>query len=139
MKTLKGGFIDSIDSKEEKIFNVVVAKFVFGCNIPLSIIESTHFKNLICKLRPAYASHLPSRKVLSTTLLDEVYNSCLIETKNSLSSESVLVIDGWKNSSTNSKTVVTIIHNANGDISFVNAWNLSTEAKTAEKLSDIVF
>ena len=88
-------------------------------------------------MRPAYADRIPSRKTSSTKLLDATYEKYLSESRNSLNSDSVLVIDGWKNSSTNSKTVVSMIHNANGNKCFVNAWDLSTESETGEKWAEI--
>lgn len=55
-----------------------------------------------------------------------------------MATDSVMLIDGWKNSASNSKTVVTMIHNANGQKAFLNAWDLSGESETASKLAEIV-
>jgi hypothetical protein len=46
--------------------------------------------------------------------------------------------DRWlKKLATNSKIVVCMLHNANGTRAFLNAWNLSGQSETAEKLSEI--
>jgi hypothetical protein len=47
--------------------------------------------------------------------------------------------DRWlKKLATNSKTVVCMLHNTNGTRAFLNAWNLSGQSETAEKLSEII-
>lgn len=55
--------------------------------------------------------------------------------KNPLTEDSVILIDGWKNSTTN----VRLLRNmADGKRPFLDAWNLSGEAETANRLCDIV-
>jgi hypothetical protein len=130
-------FIDTLSSNEESDLNNALAEFIFGCNIPFAVIESSHFKNFVNKLRPAYAKRLPCRKSLSTTLLDKAYDKSITESKKCLNSESVIVIDGWKNTSSNSKTVVSMIHNSNGHQAFLNAWDLFGESETGEKVSSV--
>ncbi|CAH0550875.1 unnamed protein product [Brassicogethes aeneus] len=131
-------FIDQLNPKDIEEANKALAKFFFGCNIPLSVVESDHFKNFIANIRPAYSSKLPSRKVLSTTLLDKTYNKCIEKSSKSLNVYSVLLIDGWKNSSSNTKTVVSMLHNAGGSQAFLNAWDLTGDSETGDKLSEIV-
>lgn len=89
-------------------------------------------------MRPAYASKLPSRKVLSTSLLDNAYKKCIAKTIGSLNEYTVLLIDGWKNTSSNAKTVVSMVHNATGFQAFLNAWDLTGESETGDKLTEIV-
>lgn len=131
-------FIDQINDKEIEEINYALANFFFGCNIPLSVVESDHFKKFVTKLRPAYSSKLPSRKVLSTTLLDNAYKKCIHDNARSLNVYSVLLIDGWKNSSSNAKTVVCMLHNAGGFQAFLNAWDFTANSETGEKLTEIV-
>lgn len=132
-------FMDKLENEDEQRINGALASFIFGCNLPLALVESVHFKNFIKIIRPAYAAKIPSRKTLSTTLLDKAYKKCIISSKNSLKSDSVLVIDGWKNSSSNAKTVVTTLHTADGDRAFLDAWDLSGESENAERLSEIIY
>lgn len=131
-------FADRLSEKEEAEIHQSLAEFFYGCNIPLCVVESIYFKNLIKKLRPAYADKIPGRKALSTTLLDTAYEKCLTSAKETMGSEAVLLIDGWKNSSSNCKTVVSMLHNANGEQGFLEAWDVTCESETAEKLAEIV-
>lgn len=50
---------------------------------------------------------MPGRKPLSTTLLDKEYEKHIRSAKD-VDAYSVILIDGWKNTVSNTKTVVTI-------------------------------
>jgi len=50
----------------------------------------------------------------------------------------VLLIDGWKNSSSNTKTVVYMLHNTGSSQTFLNAWNFNENSETGEKLAEII-
>lgn len=131
-------FIDTVSDKKVNEFHKKLSSFFFGCNIPFNVIQSDHFKDLIKFLRSAYALHLPKRKALSTTLLEKEYERCVILSKELIDSESVLLIDGWKNTFNNTKTVVTMLHNAKGSTAFVNAWDVTEDYETSDKLIEIV-
>ncbi|CAJ0823659.1 13324_t:CDS:2, partial [Entrophospora sp. SA101] len=64
-------FVDRISSIEQIENEKSFAKLIFQCGLPLSLSEMEPLKNWIKKTRPALK--LPSRKKISTTLLDEVY------------------------------------------------------------------
>lgn len=113
-----------------------MVKCIFGCNIPFSIVESDHFKELIAKFRPAYK--LPTRKTIATKLLDQVYEELNNTDAGLCGEESVLLIDGWKNSTANTKNVVTMIHNNYGHVAFLESFDFSEQSETGEELSKIV-
>lgn len=127
-------FFDQMSKVENEVANRALGKLIFGCNIPFSVVESTHFKNFIKILRPSYRP--PVRKTLATTILDKEYDEC--RTSLSFGAYSVLLIDGWKNEAANTKNVAAMIHNAAGDVGFLNAWDLSGEKETGDALKDIV-
>lgn len=104
-------FVDSMNTKEKNILDIAVAKFFFGCNIPFAVCESDHFRYLLKKLRPSYEP--PCRSTLSGTLLDEVFQLISNEDRRIIGTEAVILIDGWKNSTANTKNVVTMLHTAN--------------------------
>lgn len=131
-------YVDKLEEEDVQFINEQLALFVYGCNIPFRVIESKLFKNFIVALRPAYKNKIPSRKLLSNALLNQCYNKCIEHSKPNIKKESVLIIDGWKNSSSNVKTVLTMIHCADGTQSFLNAWDLTLESETGERLSEIV-
>nr|XP_022909870.1 uncharacterized protein LOC111420999 isoform X1 [Onthophagus taurus] len=131
-------YIDTISVKEEDSITQAIAEFFFACNIPFNVIESKYFDNLIKKLRPAYAKRKPGRKTLSSTLLDSVYNNLITETKFGIDQETVVLIDGWKNTSSNSKIITCTLQTVGGQRAFLNAWDLTGEAETAQKLVHII-
>lgn len=71
-----GRYIDVISDKEKHNIEEKLSNFMFGCNIPFSVVESRHFKAFVKALRPAYEPLLPSRKTLSSRCLDEAYERC---------------------------------------------------------------
>lgn len=133
----KLSFLDILPKKEEGEINELMGKFFYGCNIPFSVIDSDPFKTFIKKLRPAYAEKMPGRKSLCTTMLDNEYQK-QIQRASLIGPESILLIDGWKNTSSNCKTVTTMLHNSTGEQIFLNSWNLSGESETGDRLSAIV-
>lgn len=64
--------MDVFSSTEEAELNETLAEFIFGCNLPFTVTESVYFKRFVAKLRPSYHSKIPSRKTLSTTLLNTI-------------------------------------------------------------------
>ena len=132
-------YVDTLSTAEEKDIHGALAEFIFGCNIPIATIESTYFKNFVKKLRSAYATKLPGQKSLLTHMLDKVYEKYMETGRDNVKPESVLVIDGWKNSSNNSKTVVCMLHTSNNFQAFLNAWDLFEKPATGEKLADVIY
>lgn len=110
----------------------------FCCNIPFRVVESVYFKNLMTKLKPDYKP--PSRKYLSNNLLNSIHDKIKKDQKSQLNNtESVLLIDGWKNSVANTKNVVCTIHNAtDGKQYFLDSYDLTGESETAVALTEIV-
>jgi hypothetical protein len=127
-----------LQENEEQKITEALCKLIFGCNLPFSIVESPLFKNFIKTIRPAYVDKIPGRKRLSTTLLEKCYESCIQSASRKVQSESVILCDGWKNSSNNTKTVVTMLQSVDGENAFIDAWDLTTESETAEKLAAIM-
>ncbi|CAJ0831784.1 19828_t:CDS:2 [Entrophospora sp. SA101] len=65
------------------------------CGLPLSLSEMEPLKNWIKKTRPALK--LPSRKKISTTLLDEVYQDTKKHVEKFINDAKFicLICDGW--------------------------------------------
>lgn len=129
-------FVDTITTQQRGDIDMAIAKFFIGCNIAFHLIESSHFKNMIDTLRPAYTPYIPNRRMLAGRLLDKLYNMFISAI--SITSNFVLLIDGWKNKSTNTKNIVTMLHNSSGERHFLDAWDISEEAETGGKLTEIV-
>lgn len=134
-RTILTNFLDSVSTEQKQRIDNYIGRFFVGCNIPFSIIDSSFFKEMVRELRPAYSP--PCSKTLSTSILDKIYENVLTEDGRKLSAESVMLIDGWKNSANNTKQVVTIIHSSDGDNAFIDAVDLTGVPETGEELHEI--
>ena len=114
----------------------VLADMFFSCNIPFLTFESVYFKRFVNLLNPAYK--IPSRRTLSTSLLDNRFS----EFQNSIvqieSGDATLLIDGWKNSVANKKTVVGMLRLYKGRYVFLQSWNFSNLSETGDALNNVV-
>ncbi len=83
-------------NKEDQI-NKILAKMFVCCNLPLSLIEHPFFIEFVKTLRATYL--LPSRWVLSNTLLDQEISRINIKIERIVDKEVNLTIafDGWTN------------------------------------------
>lgn len=74
-----------------------MARAIYATGVPLSLVEHPLWDDLFRKLRPAWK--LPSRKVLSTTLLEKEYGSVKDEVEGNINSSVHLnlSLDGWSN------------------------------------------
>lgn len=125
-----------IADADKNEIDLALAQFFFGCNISFNVIQSQYFKNFMKLLLPTYKP--PTRKKLPTKLLDKVYQNLLSERVSSFGSDGVLVIDGWKNSSANTKNVVCTIHTENSKCIFLKSWDLTGLKETGDQLKEIV-
>jgi BED zinc finger len=91
-------YADKCSSEEQKEINQYLARAIFGGGLPLSLVEDEYFIAFCKKLRPAY--ELPTRKKLSTDLLDNTYKDVTKNiTQHVEKSKSVCITsDGWTNS-----------------------------------------
>jgi hypothetical protein len=131
-------FLDSVSEAEVENITKKLSQFFYGCNIPFSVVESDSFRSLIKALRPAYEKYVPNRRNLSTNLLDSAYEDILAVSKGHAPSDSVLLIDGWKNSSSNKSTVVAMLHNSSGPRLFLDSWDISDKSETGVELARVV-
>ena len=67
-----------MDIERERKIDQLLANFIFGCNIPLSIVESKHFKALTINWTIVHQYKHPTRKTLSTTILDTEWNLLIL-------------------------------------------------------------
>ncbi|CAH1102986.1 unnamed protein product [Psylliodes chrysocephalus] len=78
--------------------NNLLAKAIFASGRPLSMVELQFWKDILIFLHPSYALALPTRKTLSTTLLDSHYEvKSDIEITIAESDHLALQLDGWSN------------------------------------------
>lgn len=121
-------------STENDSVDLKLAAFFFGCNIPFSVIDSDHFISLCQALRPNYSP--PSRKTLSSYLLNKVYNNICSNVK--FSGESVLLISEQKIEAMDTKYIVCLRHSSTGKTIFLDSFNLLDTGNSSEELTNII-
>lgn len=108
--------------KDKDQLDNAVAKFVYGCNIPFSVIESNHFKSLLRQLRPTYYS--PSVDDLATTLLDRIYadvgHPSIVNDNKIIPNETILLIEMKTLSN-----IVTMLQTNDGKYLYLESYNYS--------------
>ncbi|XP_015121555.1 uncharacterized protein LOC107044269 [Diachasma alloeum] len=107
-----------------------------GCNLPFSVVESKFFKRFANLLNPSYK--IPSRKKVATKLLDELYGKMSKQLECSVETDGVLLIDGWKNSSANTKNVVCTIYTSDKRSYFLHSWDFTELSETGDASADVI-
>jgi hypothetical protein len=88
-------FVDRMTPKEQNSLEQSFARAVYATGSPFSMVENSHWINFFKQLRPSF--HLPTRKVLSNSLLDEESERVSNDVRSMLqTSEGIaLITDGW--------------------------------------------
>lgn len=128
-------FFDNISNVQKEKLDRALTLFVVGCNLPFSTVDSRFFKTFIQELRPAYS--VPCSKTLSGSLLNSVHEEIVKTDRANVGETSVMLIDGWKNSSNNTKQVVTILHSVGGQCCFLDSYDITGNSETGEELYNI--
>lgn len=93
-------FTDNVSQEKRAELDEAISEFFFSNNIPFAAIESNTFKTMMKTARPAYV--VPSRKYLSTTLLDKVNEKMIATDREAIAKSNenggIILIDGWLNS-----------------------------------------
>lgn len=119
-------------STDSDSIDMDLAEFFFGCNISFNVIDSDLFRRFINNLNPSYK--IPTRKKLATKLLEKVHTKIIEKLKYVVPINGVLLIDGWKNSSANTKNVVCTIQTQDGKSIFLHSWDFSELRETGDEL-----
>lgn len=127
-------FVVKTSGSSAQKLDLLVAKFFYANNIPFSVVEHATFQDLISALRPGY--HVPSRKALAGSLLDEVAAEVEEVAKKSLEGKNVTLIeDGWSNIH-NDPIIASCLH-VSGKAVFLDAIDCSSNVKNAEYHKEI--
>jgi hypothetical protein len=125
-----------LTSVQKEKLNIIVAKFFFGCNIPFACADSALFKNMIRELRPEYQA--PCARTLSKGLLDKLHDQFMEDSKFPVKNYGTLMLDGWKNSSNNSKEVAATIKPRKGREIFIGSYDFTDKSENQNTLRDIM-
>lgn len=123
--------------KENAIFDVKIARYIYSSNTAFRQVESNTFKDMVTSFRPGYVP--PNRARIANDLLDTVYtevNSKLTDEMNNLDKKCTSVTlcqDGWS-SIHNDPIIASSVHigKGSGSTFLLSSKESSTEKKTAE-------
>ena len=88
------GHVTSTPGVTKEKIDLTVAEFVYGCNLPFSVVEHPLFKAMVESLHPGYKP--PTRKTLGSTLLDRTHTKLQSSMKAKLEGKIVTMQqDGW--------------------------------------------
>lgn len=123
----------TVNNPTDKKFDLTFAKFFIGCNVPFSVADSSYFKKMCLSLNPN--AKIVTSEQLSGPLLDLVYSK--FHKDMNISPLSVLLIDGWKNDSTNTKNVTAMIKTESNETIFLDNYELTSSKDVVQEMTDI--
>lgn len=121
------------EHKADSKVDIAIAKFFIGCNIPFSVADSSYFKKLCLELNPT--CKLVSSEHLAGPLLDHVYSKFHDNLK--VRQGSIMLVDGWKNESTNTKNVTFMLKTESNETIFIENYELTNNKDIVQELTDI--
>ena len=112
-----------------------IAEFVYGCNLPFSVVEHPLFKSMVESLRPGYKP--PTRKAISGALLDQTHTKLQSSMKAKLQGKTVTMQqDGW--STLQNDPVIATSVTCEGGSFFIDAKCTGSTSKTAEACKEML-
>ncbi|XP_043285503.1 uncharacterized protein [Venturia canescens] len=127
-------FFDRMSLVEKTTLDTKLIKFLCGCHIPLEVLNSTHFKNFMTLLRPAY--DVPSTQDVNNNLLNSVYQEVTAHSSTSQeSSDGVLMMSELMGETVDLKYVLGIVHRTPQGVFHLKIWSIP---KNETDITDIV-
>lgn len=116
--------------------NDKLSDFFFGCSISFRTVDHPLFAKFIQAVSDCpYPYRLPCRKTVAAQLLDRKHKKIVNKKRKILKdTDSVLLVDGWKNTATNQKLLVFSVRNENTTQTFLRAIDISKEEETGDYL-----
>jgi hypothetical protein len=132
--SVKTFFAGTSDIQKKKIDEMLV-NLICGSNLAFSLVENVHFVRLMNELRPSYQP--PSAKVVSSSLLDLVYNKNENKVLQKIKGKrAVIMQDGW--TTNQSEAVIAHAIYAGGEVQFLDAEVMNEVKKTAENCLNLL-
>lgn len=123
--------------ERKKSIDFALGMMFIGGSLAFSLVETEVFKRFVSLLDSSYV--IPTRQTLSSTIVNNVRSKIEIIVKPEKPGlKGTLVIDGWKNSSNNTKTVTVVVKPENEDEIFLKAYNFSVISEDHLNLLDVV-
>lgn len=122
-------------NRKDKL-DLALGLLIIGNNLSFSLVDSEVFKQFVYMLDPSYK--IPCRQTLSTNILDKTYENVYSVLKPKKHVKGTLMIDGWKNTSNNTKTVTAILKPEEGVELFLKSFDFSEQSENHTNLLEIV-
>lgn len=116
-------YIDYISDQQKAGINDALAKFFYGCNVPLKMVESKLFLSFISAIRPAYTP--PSIKAMSNEILHNLYTEFGKYRSTFSHSEGILIIQRTEIKQTS--YVIGFVQSQEKVI-YLKTWNIQEES-----------
>lgn len=124
--------IDSSPTPDAEKVNTALAEFIFGCDIPVNVIESNLFKRFVSELRPLYAENLPNQETLMSTLLDETHQRTIQRSR--FPQHSVLLLNYLPNDGDSEyRRCLATVHGCKEEHGFVDILDLDSPDKAMDR------
>ena len=128
-------FVIKTSPQAKHNFDLQVARMVYATNSSFSLVEHKEFKKLCELLRPGYSP--PSRKIIASTLLNEVHQEAYAMCKEKLHGKTVsMELDGWSNVH-NEPVVCCSVTTSDGDTYLTSTIDTQENRHTADNLEEI--
>lgn len=127
-------FLDNISEPEQTKLEQYLARAIYSSCAPLSLLENHYFQRFFSYLRPSFK--LPSRKKLSTTLLNSEYERIrnVVTAKINSANSLTLLSDGWTD--VNGVSLLNIIFTTPEPV-FVKTIHSGIERHTSDYLAKV--
>ena len=131
--------INNYDIETQKyLVDKKLAMFFFNCSIPFKVVENKYFLDLVdslCALKFKYKP--PCRQTLGDGILNEVHKDIECEKKELLKgTDSVLLVDGWRNKNVNRKFLVFSLRNSDVNQAYLTFNDTSLEREDGQSLAE---
>uniref|UniRef100_A0A1L8DA68 Uncharacterized protein n=1 Tax=Nyssomyia neivai TaxID=330878 RepID=A0A1L8DA68_9DIPT len=115
-----------------------LADFVFECNLSFNVVESEAFRNFVQALEVSFVKKIPTRRALSSTLLDDAYNRCIGNSTQALCADSILFVYNCRNFLTKAKSIMCTLSSVEGGSAFVDTQDFKEDTEAGDRLMEIV-
>lgn len=124
-------------TQRKETIDFALGMLFLGGSLSFNLVEAEVFRQFVALLDPTYV--IPCRQTLSKTIIDKVKQKIQEAVKPERDGvEGTLMIDGWKNTSNNTKTVTLVVKPMNGNEIFLKSYDFSTLSEDHENLLEVV-
>lgn len=128
----KRKYEEKSDETRNEDITEALAAMVFGCNLKFNLVDSPFFKRFVHCLNPTYKT--PGADKLKNTILDRFYANLQSKLRKDTPRKGTILIDGWKNKSSNTKQVAVMIKPRNEKEIFLTSFDYSSTSENHQEL-----